>query len=259
MLRSAKELQGFKIGATDGAIGTVDALYFDDVSFTVRHLVVDTGGWLPGKRVLISPIAVRSVDGAERRIDLNLTKRQIEASPDISTDPPVSQQVEAEYYRYYGYAPYWTGPYVWGPVPYPGAVMAPTTPGAFERERRWDWTSSETGDRHLRSSKEIVDNYTIRATDGDIGHVDDFLVDDESWSIRYMVVDTRNWWPGKRVLVAPDWIERVEWGDGGVYVDLTREHIKNSPQYDSSHPLEREYETRLHQHYRRPGYWHDRA
>jgi len=114
-----KALHGFTIGATDRDIGTVKEGYFDDLSFTVRYLVVDTGGWLAERQVLLSPIALRAMDWDHRRITAALTKAQVEKSPPIDTDKPVSRQHETAYYGYYGYSPYWTGPYLWGAYPYP--------------------------------------------------------------------------------------------------------------------------------------------
>jgi len=210
MLRSVNALRGFTIGATDGEVGRVEAFYFDDTSFTIRHLVVDTGGWLGGRKVLISPRALGDIDWDDRRIDAALTKAQVEKSPDIDTDRPVSRQQEIEYYRYYGYPSYWSGPYLWGSYPFP--VVSPGRSATLEHERRWEWGPQESGDPHLRSSAAVI-GYHIAATDGDIGHVEDFLVDDETWCIRYMVVDTSNWWFGRKVLVSsehhPRGLERV--------------------------------------------------
>jgi hypothetical protein len=254
VLRSMTDLKGFTIGATDGDIGQVEAFYFDDASFTVRHLVVDTGGWLGGRKVLISPRALRDIDWDGRRINAALTKAQVEKSPNIDTDQPVSRQHEIEYYRYYGYPSYWSGPYLWGGYPFP--VMS-SDQATLENERRWEWGTEESGDRHLRSSAAVI-GYYIAATDGELGHVEDFLVDDATWSIRYMVVDTSNWWFGKKVLVSSEWITRVVWNESLLHVDMTREQIKNSPEYDPSGHVQRDYEMKLHDHYGRRGYWSDR-
>ena len=255
MLRSVNALRGFTIGATDGDVGRVEAFYFDDTSFTIRHLVVDTGGWLGGRKVLISPRALGDIDWDDRRIDAELTKAQVEKSPDIDTDRPVSRQQQIEYYRYYGYPSYWSGPYLWGGYSFP--VVSPGRSATLEHERRWEWGPQESGDPHLRSSAAVI-GYHIAATDGDIGHVEDFLVDDETWCIRYMVVDTSNWWFGRKVLVSSEWITRVDWSESLLRVDMTREKVKNSPEYDSSGHVQREYERRLHDYYGRPGYWSER-
>ena len=232
MLRRMKDLHGFTIGATDGEIGTVKECYFDDVDYAVRYVSVDTRGWLPERKVLLSPIAFRAMDWAHKRITAALTKARVEKSSDIDTDKPVSRQLGT---GYYGYTPYWAGSYFWGASPYSYTGSGPNLSVAdVQRERRWNWEAKELRDGHLRSSRAVI-GYHIHAGDGDIGHVEDFLVDDYFWTIRYMIVDTTYWWPGKRVLVAPVWIERVDWDRSSVHVTLTREQIKNSPGVRSIH------------------------
>ena len=252
MLRAVNDLKGCSIGATDGSIGEIDDLYFDDQHWTVRYLVVDTSGWLTGRRVLVSPWSVRGINLSDKTLAVNLTRQQVESSPSVDTEQPVDRRYEMEYSRYYGYPYYWTGPYAWGPealpvLPSGGAAVLPPVDRAVPE-----------GDPHLRSTSTVT-GYYIQATDGDIGHVEDFLVEDGSWAIRYVEVDTRNWWPGKHVLVSPDWITGVDWYDSKVHVDLTCDAIKNSPEYDSSLPLDREYEARLYEAYRRPRYWDKRS
>lgn len=192
---------------------------------------------------------------------MNLTRQQVKDSPDIATDQPVSRQQETEYLQHYGYPPYWEGPGLWGESMFPlysgyaGATIPPSEmmPMA-EPPPTHDALNQEQADPHLRSTHEVVD-YHIQAQDGEIGHVTDFIVDDTTWSIRYMVVDTRNWWPGKKVLIAPQWIKSVQWAGEKVAVDLTRAAIKSAPEYDPAKLLNRSYETQLHQHYQRPVYW----
>lgn len=248
MQKSTKDLKGNTIVSTDGDIGKVDDFYFDDEDWTIRYLVADTGNWLVGRKVLLSPIAVGKADFSSGQVNVKLTKKQVEESPSIDTDKPVSRQHEAYYHDYYGYPYYWSGPYLWGSMYYPGL---PVDDQQRVDERRAE--REEAGDLHLRSAATVA-GYHIEATDGDIGHVEDFIVDDESWEIRYMVVDTRNWLPGKKVLVAPRWIDRVSWEESKVYVSLTREAIENAPEYDPD-ALNREYEEKLHDHYGQPRYW----
>jgi hypothetical protein len=203
--------------------------------------------------VLISPISVVDTDWQAKRLDVALTKKQVENCPDIDTHKPVSRQHEAEYLGYYGYPYYWGGPYLWGPGFYPvGLPVAPTA----SIEARADRVRSESMDSHLRSTQAVT-GYSIEAADGEIGHVDGFVMDDEAWAIRYIEVATRNWWPGKKVLVSPAWIERVSWLDSKVYAGLSRQAIQNGPEYIESRPVTREYENRLHLHYGRPPYWRD--
>ncbi len=244
-------LKGLTIRATDGDLGTVDEFYFDDETWAIRYLTVETGGWLGGRQVLISPFSVGRTDWEDKRLDVKLTKKQVENSPNIDTHQPVSRQHEANYLGYYGYPYYWDGPYLWGPEYYPMGLAAPlATPEDLLAER----IQKESADSHLRSTAAVT-GYSIEAADGEIGHVEGFVIDDEAWAIRYMEVATRNWWPGKKVLVSPAWIESVSWAASRVHVALTRETIKNAPEYVESIPLTREYEDRLYSHYGRPPYW----
>jgi hypothetical protein len=250
MLRKVNELKGFTIGATDDDIGKVIEFYFDDQKWTVRYLVADTGSWLAGRKVLVSPVALRKVDWKEKSIHIALTKEQVEESPNIDTDKPVSRQQETAYSDYYNYPYYWTGPYLWGPASFPRRVIAPRTTG----EPRLPRQGAGSDDVHLRSTKEVT-GYYIEAKDGDIGNVEDFMMDDENWAIRYIVVDTANWWPGKKVLVSPEWIKDVGWSKSRVSVDLSREGIRNSPELDQAAPISRDYEKRLYEHYERLEHW----
>jgi hypothetical protein len=251
MLRNSNELKGLAIHATDGELGTAEELYFDDESWAIRYLTVQAGGWLEGKKVLISPYSIISSDWEARRIDVALTKKQVANSPSIDTHKPVSRQHEASYLSYYGYPYYWGGPYLWGPGYYPTGLAVP--PLAFPQNKTDDAHGPFT-DSHLRST-DAVESYHIEATDGEIGSVNGFILDDEAWAIRYVEAVTRNWWPGKDVLFSPAWIKRVSWTDSKVYVGLTREAIKTCPEYVESRSITRDYENEIHSHYGRPPYW----
>lgn len=248
MLNKAQTLKGYKLHSLDGEIGTVNEFYFDDHYWTIRYLVADTGNWLTGRKVLISPYALIAVNKEEQFIAIDLTQRQIEDSPSLDSDKPVSRQFEEDYYEYYGWPLYWGGPFMWGSYPaYP----------YIERDRE-KWRESPQGenawDPHLRSTYDVSGHH-IQAADGDIGHVEDFIIDDETWTIRYLIINTQNWWPGKKVLVSPQWIERVSWSESTVFVNLTREAIRQSPEYTEESLLTRDYEAGLHRHYDRQGYW----
>ena len=247
MLSKAKTLRGYKLDSLDGEIGKVKEFYFDDRHWTIRYLVADTGNWLPGRQVLISPYALVAVNSAAENIAINLTKKQIEDSPSLNSDKPVSRQFEMKYHGYYGFPTYWGGPFSWGSYDY--VVRG--------REKWKEPTQSKIGsDHHLRSTQHVSGNH-IQATAGEIGHVEDFIIEDETWAIRYLIVGTLNWWPGKKVLVSPLWIERVSWDESKVFVNLSREAIKQSPEYTEESLLTRDYEIGLHGHYNRKGYWVD--
>jgi hypothetical protein len=235
------------LDSLDGEIGGVKEFYFDDRHWTIRYLVADTGTWLPARQVLISPYALVAINADKRQIEVDLTKKQIEDSPSLDTDKPVSRQFEENYYGYYGWPVYWAGPFSWG---YERQVVR-------DREK---WGAASKGQKawnsHLRSTQ-AVSGYHIQAADGEIGHVEDFIIDDETWTIRYLRINTLNWWPGKKVLISPLWIQRVSWAESKVFVNLSREAIKKSPEYTEDFLLTRDYETALHQHYSRRGYWLD--
>ena len=253
MLLTLDQVRGCDILAKDGSIGKSHDFFFDDHSWTVRYLVVDTG-WLFGRRVLVSPEAITAVDVSEKEIAVDLTKEKINKSPDISTDLPVSRQHESDLRAHYGWPGYWET--------FPAGMVA--TPlivsiGADEPKKQAAEIPSETdvkdeGDSHLRSAREVK-GYGIEAKDGEIGHVEDFFVEDDSWTVRYMVVDTGKWLPGRKVLIAPRWAEGIDWAEGRVLVDLDREGVKESPLYDPNSEIHRDYELAIHEYFGRKPYW----
>lgn len=256
MLHKANTLNGYKLGSLDGEIGKVKEFYFDDHYWTIRYLVADTGNWLVGRQVLISPHSLRAVNTSEQKIDVALTKKQIEDSPSLESDKPVSRQFEEAYHGYYGWPLYWGGSFMWGTFAYP--YLAGPYPGvAHEREERAQAAQNhKQWDPHLRSTKKLSGRH-IQAVDGEIGHIEDFIIDDQTWAIRYLIIDTRNWWRGKRVLIAPKWIESAAWNESKVFLNLTRQAIRQAPEYTDESLLNRDYEAGLHQHYNRQGYWVD--
>jgi len=172
-----------------------------------------------------------------------LTKKQIENSPPLNSDTPVSRQYEEAYYGYYGWSKYWSGPNMWGAYHYidintsqlPKVKWGPKKP-----------------DAHLRSTHDVK-GHSIKAKDGEIGHVDDFIIDDKTWEIQYMVINTTIWWPGKKVLVSPHWIESISWDKSEVLVDVLLEVIKRAPEYTDEMLLTDGYETEIYNHYKSEG------
>ena len=247
MLRSMKDIQGYVLGAQDGEIGQCSDFLFDDKDWAVRYIVADTKKWLPGRKVLISPISIGDADGVSQTLNVGLTKEQIKNAPPLETDAPVSRRYEAAFNRYFDWAHYWGGPSVWGEALFPRLLRRTEenrqAPDNFEDRTR------------LRSAREVI-GYHIQAMDKDIGHIEDFIVDQNMWVIRYLIIDTSNWLPAsKRVLVAPTWADRVDWAKRKVLIDLTSKQVKNSPEFDYSLPVNREYETILYDYYGRPHYW----
>ena len=244
MQNSINSLIGYVIRATDGDLGKVDELYFDDETWAVRYVVLETGNWFSGRKVLISPVALGRPELESRTISANLTCAQVRSSPDIDTERPIHRQHEAELNEHYHWP--WRGGYggIYGTTPLPLSVDEVFVEQEASASERQD-------DPHLRSTRQVT-GYHIHATDGEIGHVEDFIVDDEKWVVCFLVVDTGNWLPGKKVLLSPQWIQRVAWVDSSVYFDLTKESVRNSPELDPSKGVDRDYEACLYDHYGRP-------
>jgi uncharacterized protein YrrD len=244
MMRSVKKLRRVAVNATDGRIGHVEQVYFDDERWTIRYLVVDTGREFGDRRVLVSPMTVVVEETAARgAIDVRLTRGQVADGPDIDTEMPVSRQKELEFNRYFILPPYWGGTGVWGAQMLPAELMrlAPE-PSAAEQ-------GSE--DVHLRSSREII-GYRVRASDGKAGHVEDLLFEEASWRVRYIEVNTREWVGGRHVLVSPLWARSISWKSRAISLDLNAETVRSAPRYGSPETLTPEFEWRLRSHYGRP-------
>ena len=262
MLRNLQDMKNYTIGATDGAIGHVKDFYFDDQAWTIRYFVVDTGGWLSSRKVLISPMSLAHPDWAAGILPASITREQVKNSPDIDTDKPVSRQHEADYLGYYGYPYYWGGSGIWGAHPYPGLERMGlgdlvSTPSAVRHEQDAGQAQTTTArhahdDPHLRSC-EAVAGYRIEATDGEIGHLQGLLVDDDTWTIRYLIVDAGTWWDGHEVLIAPQWIRDVSSSDSKVTLSIARQAVRDAPPYDPDATLEVEREPGVYARAAVPG------
>jgi len=253
MLLVAAALKDYTVEADDGSIGTVSDLLFDDLTWQIRWLVVDTGGWLTGRKVLVHPSAVRGVDYERQTVAMRLTKVQVKGSPPIGSDQPVSRQMQTSLYGYYGWDPLWgsdlydagtAGGYL-GPPRYFG--------GAAPHEAANSQNRDETPDPRLHSAAEVK-GYHVHATDGHIGHIENLMIDVPTWGVRYLVIDTRNWWMGKHVLVSPFAVTRIVWADRKVDLDASRDRVKNSPPWDPLALIDQNYQRPLHGYYGWPGY-----
>lgn len=251
MLRSVKNLKGYSIQAADGAIGKVDELFFDERHWHVRYLVVDVGNWLLGRQVLIAPTAVTRIDPEAKQVFLSLTKDRIENSPEVFADEPISRQKERDLHDHYQWQPYWmaTIDNPIAPGMFPPAMMGTYYARNEEMQEQEQTDKKSDEDSKLRSTDE-VSGYQIQASDGQIGQVIDFLFDDEEWVIRHLVIDTGTWLPGRKVLIAPPWIQRIRWTEAMVYVSLTQESIRHSPPFDPDLLDMEKYEKRLWEHYK---------
>ena len=228
MLRSVKRLYGEKLGTSEGDIGHVKDFYFDDQKWAVRYVVVDTGSWLSARPVLLAPHAFPSLHQDGKVLLVNLTRQQIENSPSIDLHKPVSRQYEEEYYRYYGWPSYWLGDLMWGISDFPAV---PPPPGPFPSVK-----TNASGDHqrrvdpHLRSTQ-ALSGYHIQTGEGTIGHVTDFMMDDNSWAIRHVVVETGHWFSGKEILISTNHIDWISYEESKVFVNVTKEAILQAPEY----------------------------
>ncbi len=252
MLFNLSTIRGHAVTASDGAIGTVSDLLFDDASWTIRWLVVDTGNWLTGRKVLLPPAALGHPDPEAKSFPVRLTRAAVEASPELETQLPVSRQFETSIYDHYGWSPYWGAGYYMGGY----GMLAGSYPmwsDPEEQRRAEDFArQAERADAPQLRSAEAVTGYHLQATDGSIGHLADLLVDDTDWSVHYLVVDTSNWWNGKLVLISPRAAKDIRWTEQLIYLDVDRATVKASPPYDPAKPVDRSDEQRMAEHYATP-------
>lgn len=223
MLRSIKQLYGDKLGASDGDLGHVKDFYFDDRDWAIRYLVADTGTWLPGRQVLISPHSLGRLDQAGKVLRVNLTRKQMEGSPSIESHQPVSRQYEEEYHRYFGWPFYWQGDALWGMSGFP-ILELPARPLPSEPDMA-SGPRSERADAHLRSTK-AVNGYQLRSGEAMIGHVSDFMMDLQSWAVGQLVIRTGHRLSGKEVLIPTNSVDRISYEESTVFVNLTREAVE---------------------------------
>lgn len=246
MYRSVRELRGYSIRATDGELGRVHTFYFDDKAWTVRYLVVETGNWLAERQVLIQPSALRQPDLEGKSFPVELTRRQVEESPPISKHQPVSRQMEKQLHQHYGWYPFWRGDLP--PIGLGAAAVMQVLEAGVQKA-----STQETGeeDPHLRSTREVT-GYRVEGSDGTVGEIDDFIINDDHWRICHLVVDTRNWLSDKLVVVSPMWIQEVDWTRETLSLDFTKRVFEDAPEFDPSYPINQEYEVKLYDYYGRP-------
>jgi hypothetical protein len=251
MLQVISALKGYAIEASDGRIGTVNDFLFDSEIWKVRWLVVDTGTWLTERKVLVHPAAIVRSDHERQAFAVKLTKAQVEESPSILQDQPVSRRMEHQLYHYYGWDPILWSSHA-GAIAAPLSSAAPDFSATSMRAPANLEPNPNAEDPNLRSVAEVL-GYRIDATDGEIGHLENFLIHSTAWSIAYLIVDTRNWWPGKHVLMSPHAVKEINWFEHRVRLDVARDKVKASPPWDPLDLMDQPYMKRLHGHYGWPG------
>ena len=262
MLFAVSGLEGCAVKASDGEIGAVRDFLFDDRSWKIRWMSVDAGHWLPGRRVFIHPSAIAPLIlppkpmvpmmsfGETLELSVNLTRHEIEAGPLTREEEPVSREMEALLYGYYGWDPYW-GATHFGAAALPNAE-ARIVGDALRREAEAENPPIDGADR-LHGVTSLT-GYAVHALDGDIGHVENVLADDSNWEIRYLVIATRNWWPGKVVQLAPYAVKDIDWFGERIDMNVSREQVKSAPAWDPLALADEVAEEQLHRHFGWPGY-----
>lgn len=255
MLCNLETLTGYTLQATDGEIGRCKDFLFDDNSWAIRWMVADTHKWLPlGRKVLISPVSLGAHFSENKTIPVNLNRQTIEDSPHLDEHSPVSRTQERKLFEHFGYGYYWAGAGIWGAYPYPSPLMEPRV--ELDND---DGTAAadDSEDSHLRSFNEVK-GYTVHAADGDIGHVDDIVIDRDDWKITFIIVDTHNWLPGgRKVVIASDFLGDVSWSEQHVMVNLNVAQIENSPLYVPDRLNDVDYQNILYEYYRFQRNWND--
>jgi hypothetical protein len=249
MLKRKEDIFGFKIKTKNRyLIGEVQDIYFDDVFWAVRYLVLNTNQTVKQKNALISPISIKSMDNGRLEATINLTWDQVDGGPKMDSHKPISREQEEKMAMHFNWPLYWPGT----PARVPGVIE--TEPVELKPDESTHEVEDDCTDPKLRSANEVI-GYHIEASDGMIGHLNDLIIDDQAWMIRYFVIDTRDWLHGKKVLVIPHWMDAFDWKNSTLRVGMTREKIKNSPEFDDSKSITREYEKKLYTHYGTPRYW----
>jgi uncharacterized protein YrrD len=242
MTYTANDLRGRRLEATDGLVGKVKDVFFDDESWNIRYLVVDTGTWLDSREVLISPVSITGWDVEEDAITTSLSRSQVEHCPPATTDAPVSRLYEEQLHNHYGWPYYWGGTAFGGPglYMYPPVGDVGLYPAMYGRTRDTELEQEErqalearlsAANPHLKSCRDVR-NYDIHATDGAIGHVEDFILDHMAGRITHLIVDTHNWLPAHKVAIRTDDVDHIDWVEAEVMVRLAKDQVKNAAPED---------------------------
>ncbi len=243
MYSRVSELKNLTLSALDGDIGRSRDFLFDDEHWAVRYLEVNTSRWLIGRRVLISPAVVGVPDFDDKRLPVDLTQSAIEDAPGLDKDQPVSRQYEAEYASHFGQMYYWWGAGLWGDGSNPGDIVSrvevPVTPEE-------NVVNSIEEDCHLRSAEEVI-GYRTHAIDGDLGEVEDFIVDTRNWSIAFAVLDTGHWLPGRKIMLPVVWVNGIDWAERRFNIDVTKAALESAPEIEE--PLSAQSITAFYEHF----------
>lgn len=252
MLRPLHPVKGFKLAAEDCTFGRVKDFLFDEEHWTVRYMAADTGRWIPHRKVLVSPVSLGKPDWESQEFSVHLTKEQIKEQPELPADAPVTRVYEDQRHKTYDYPLYYKvgSHYAWGYGTIPASLLdAPSAP-AGEPHR------SEPPQSRMLHSLEEVRGFSIVNTEKEkLGSLDDLVMDDETWTIRYLSVHLKQSGIDQTVFFAPNWFDLFDWENGRLMSSFSKESVLASPKLDPDIPLSRTYEEKLHSYYGMPSYW----
>lgn len=256
MLRSLKEITGYTLQETDDVIGTCKDFLFDDALWVIRYMVADTGTWFKHHEVLITPTSMEQPDWRTERIPVNLSRKQIEESPPLDAHAPLSREYEITYHEHFEIPFYWLGADFREGIPNKDGAVEPVEDLPIDdlEDQADEQQPSDIEEGSLRRAIEIM-TYGVIASDGDVGRVEDLIVDDTNWVIQHLIIDTGNIIPGKKIMLDTSCIESVSWEEATLQLDLTKTEIEQSRVYDATEPVNREHEVRLYDYHGRPRYW----
>ncbi len=230
-----EDLIGYKIEAEDGHIGTVHDVLFDDEAWVVRYVVVDTGGWLLGRKVLVSPEAAHEPDEGHKTLQVKLTKQQVKDSPEVPIDPPLSREEEAQYRDHYRWPDYWDNVEAFdrnamvniAPEAMSLGTVAPAPPVAPP-------IPEVVADPMLRSAR-VIRGYKIHCgADEDVGEVTDFVIDGQAWTVPFLVVKLKDKDAADHVLIPASSIRRTGWKDKAIELDYESATVNSAPHFDET-------------------------
>lgn len=253
MLHYASNIENYNLQATDGELGKVKNWYLDDLNWIIRYAAVDTRKWLPGRKVLISPSAIQTIDADNEEVRVRHDKDTVRDSPPLDETESINNDHEISLNEYYGWAPYWHGTDLWGQTSQPmleefrGGQTELTTDKIEEISREREYTLRETDD--------IKNNFTVFARKEQLGVVDDLLIDEENWKVRYLVIRVENEGEETHHLLSPDWISAADWQNSTLTFDISAEDIRKGPDYRNKPEISRQEEKEMYEHYYRAPYW----
>jgi uncharacterized protein YrrD len=259
MLRSLKEITGYTLQETDDVIGTCKDFLFDDGLWVIRYMVADTGNWLKHHNVLITPASMGEPNWQTERLQVNLSREQIEACPPLDSHAPISREYEISYHEHFEIPFYWMGADFREGMPGIDGIIKtvddlPDIEDDIVEETDDKQTTEDPDKGQLRSAVEVME-YSVSAKGADTGRVDDIIIDDSNWVIRYLAIETGNIMPDRKVLINTEWIDSVSWENQCISLDLTPDAIQECPPYDPDEAVNRAYEVRLYDYHGRPRYW----